>query len=60
MDQCDFRCLARFFLVLFTKSSFKVMNIFKVIVKMYMFLVPGSVGHLDSHLKKTTKLKTKV
>lgn len=60
MAQCNFRCLALVFLVLLTKCSFKVMGIFKVIVKMYMFLFPGSVGHLGNHLKKTVKLKTKV
>lgn len=55
MAQCNFRCLALVFLVLLTKCSFKVMDIFKVIVKMYMFLFPGSVGHLGNHLKKTVK-----
>lgn len=60
MAQFNFGCLALVFLVLFTKCSFKVMDIFKVIVKMYMFLLPGSVGHLGNHLKKTVKLKTKV
>ena len=59
MAQCNFRCLARFFLVFFTKCSFKVMDIFKVIVKMYMFLLPGYIANLGSHIKKTVKFQNK-